>query len=572
MRSKMLPVVALVAVVAAFFLASSCGNGPGSVNCPVCGTTKNGTYRVIDIIPVPEHNPTGEPGGPFNSFDISSLDPIHHTYFVSDRIGLDIPVINTITDIAITAIGGDNTVAAGFTPSPCDPTIPFTITGMSNQTRFGCRTAGFALGAFGPSGDFGGFPGAQCCASRSNNVNPMGGPDGQILTPDGLTLFVGNGSSSVVVFDLAPLYANPPGTPTVIANIPLGTSADYDGPAGIGPCIASWNGRAGSDQTCGDTRSDEMSLSTPLVNPEDQSTHTFLMVDNGDPGLPFVSVVDVTQVLATRGPANCLPFPNPTAPYNPITGNMPPQSCVVGQIYYDGFPTNDPNSAAEPCPDPSVFFNNNPATPVPTGNPYAVCVHAPIAPAGLGGSTFNPLTGHFLTADPNSTGDPRVGEIDEVDPFAFINGGPPIVRTLIVQECMPSGLVQGPGTDFLITCENHDGMTFQPSEIFINGKTLTFVNGTQTASQTQYVGGVDQATFDPVNQTYFLAARDMPTGAVLGVIDGPSRLWLQNVPTNSNSHSIAVDSANHHVFVPSQTGGICTTQSANGCVLVMARE
>jgi hypothetical protein len=59
---------------------------------------------------------------------------------------------------------------------------------------------------------------------------------------------------------------------------------------------------------------------------------------------------------------------------------------------------------------------------------------------------------------------------------------------------------------------------------------------------------------------------------VLGVIDAKTNQWLQNVTTNSNSHSIAVDPSNNHVFVPMQSGGICTTQSANGCIAVFARQ
>ena len=69
MRSRILLTSLLMAL---FVLMSGCGGCP---NCPVCGTTQNGTYGVIDIVAVPEHNPTGEPGGPFNSFDISSLAP-----------------------------------------------------------------------------------------------------------------------------------------------------------------------------------------------------------------------------------------------------------------------------------------------------------------------------------------------------------------------------------------------------------------------------------------------------------------------------------------------------------------
>jgi hypothetical protein len=67
----------------------------------------------------------------------------------------------------------------------------------------------------------------------------------------------------------------------------------------------------------------------------------------------------------------------------------------------------------------------------------------------------------------------------------------------------------------------------------------------------------------------------MPTGPVLGVIDAKTNTWLVNVVTNSNSHSIAVDSSNNHVLVPLQAGTICTTQSSqssNGCVGVYAEQ
>lgn len=93
-----------------FVLANGCG---GVANCPVCGTTKNDGYAIIDIIPVPEHNPTGAPGGPFNSFDISWVDPVNHLDYVSDRIGIDVAVFDTINNVAVNIITGANGVAGG---------------------------------------------------------------------------------------------------------------------------------------------------------------------------------------------------------------------------------------------------------------------------------------------------------------------------------------------------------------------------------------------------------------------------------------------------------------------------
>src|SRR6202040_4123197 len=101
MRSRILLTVLLSML---FVLASGCGNVK---NCPVGATTADGYTDIVNIT-VPEHNPTGEPGGPFNSFDISWVDPVHHLDYVSDRIGLAVVVVDTNNNIAVNAIQGTN--------------------------------------------------------------------------------------------------------------------------------------------------------------------------------------------------------------------------------------------------------------------------------------------------------------------------------------------------------------------------------------------------------------------------------------------------------------------------------
>ena len=116
MRLRITKILEVMAVLAFAFLMTSCASQP---YCPTCGTTTNGAYAVLNVIPVPEHNPTGEPGGPFNSFDISWVDPQHHLFYVSDRIGLAIPVVDTINNVALFAIQGSNAVTgAGDQASP----------------------------------------------------------------------------------------------------------------------------------------------------------------------------------------------------------------------------------------------------------------------------------------------------------------------------------------------------------------------------------------------------------------------------------------------------------------------
>ena len=604
MRSRILLTVLLVGL---FVVASGCGSVN---NCPICGTTSNGGYVNIDIIPVPEHNPTGEPGGPFNSFDISFIDPINHLDYVSDRIGLDVAVIDTINDVAVNIITGANGVAGGGDfASPCVGTIPPIVSVLGNWTRFGCRNGAFHIPGFGANGLFGGFPGAQCCAARANGVNPLSGPDGEQLTPDGKTLFTGNASSSVVVFDLTTmdLTKNPPTPPTVIAVIPTGLSPDFDGQignnnpytgnpqgnqSGIAPCIASANGRAFSDPTCGDLRADELSY-----DPKDQ----ILAVINGDPGLPYITFIDVSGVVSRA--SNCLPV-EPTTPYGPpfanALGPINPPSCILGQIYYDGAPQNNigvpvddvglNGPAGFVCPDPSNPQVNSGVSGTPpyiTGTKSIPCHHGPIltsagvfcnqtapgtgcngalALAGLGGHTWNPNTGHFLLTNGNATGNLTVGSVDEIDPRPGNPNGPVVINSFLMPNCMPTSITQGPGDNFLVGCADHDGEAFPPNEYVMNG-----TSGKIVATITQ-VGGVDEIWYNPGDNRYYLAARDMPTGPVMGVIDAGTNLWLQNVVTNTNSHSVAVDPSNNHAFVPLQAGAGCTTQSQNGCIVVYAQQ
>jgi len=668
MRPRILLTI-LLAVL--FVMLSGCG---GVSNCPVCGTTSGGSYAVIDIITVPEHNPTGEPGGPFNSFDISwvAKNPAgtgDNLDYVSDRIGLAVDVFDTTTNLAVNAIQGTNAVTdAGNGASPCLPdasgndVIPPIISSFGNFTRFGCRTdlsweggPTFHLSqGFGANHHFGGFPGAQCCAARANGVNPMSGPDGLEVSADGKILFVGNGSASVVVFDLTSmnLTTNPPTPPNVIADIPTGVSADYDGPLGIAPCVSSWNGGAGAAADCGDDRADEMSY---------DNVHHVLAIINGDPGLPFVTLIDMQYIVGATPPRtspsdptglgdlHCLPL-DPTLAYGPyaaasqISGDpvdfptypsqalsqtwvipqagasFNPPRCILGQIYYDGaggaasggLGLNNPPVPVDtvggtfPCPDPSnpeIFsgVSGSPASLVPgigtlpAGGTYTIpCHHGPIldqtagtfcsqtapgsncsgaiAPAGLGGMVWNPNTGHLLQANENSIGITNIGNIDEIDPqltdttCGGVSCGPVVVNSFVMPNCMPTSVVQGPGNNFLVGCADHDGEAFPPNEYVIDG-----TSGTILAEITN-VGGVDEIWYNPGDNRYYTASRDMPNGPVMGVIDAKTNLWLQSVTTNANSHSVAVDPSNNHAFVPMQSGGICTTQSSNGCVGVVAQQ
>jgi len=628
MRSRILLTILLTAL---FVLASGCGS---VANCPVCGTTSNGSFAVIDVIPVPEHNSTGEPGGPFNSFDISWISSppsggasgTDNLDYVSDRIGLAVQVIDTNSNVAVYSIAGQNGISGGGdNPSPCvsisaNP-IPPIVSVLGNWTRFGCRTLAFHIPGFGASGNFGGFVGGQCCAARANQVNPLSGPNGIVVSNDGNTLFVGNGSSSLVVVDLASMNLAKGTQPNVIATIPTGLSPDYDGQAGnanpvpglypsgnttgVAGCIESANGRAFSDPSCGDLRGDEIAY-----DPKDQ----IIAIIDGDPGLPFITFIDVSGLVTRPVTNNCLPVV-PTSPYGPplanASGLINPSSCILGQIYYDGAPQNNtdipvddvglnaPAAFGFVCPDPSnpqvqSGVSGNPVGfPVVniTGTKQIPCHHGPIidnatgnydpscnptvtgaacigsiSPAGLGAPGYNPNTGHFLLPNSNSTGVLNVGSIDEIDPRPGNPNGPVVINSVPLLNCMPTSIVQGPGDNFLVGCADHDGEAFPANEIIINGTTL------QTIATISNVGGVDEIWYNPGDNKYYVAARDMLPYPVMGVIDAGTNLWLTNLQVNTNAHSIAVDPKTNHVFMPQQAGVICGSIANAGCIDVIAEQ
>lgn len=633
--------VAVIVLFGLVLVSTGCSGGPPG--CPVCGTDKNGTVGLIDVMAVPGHSATGAPGGPFNLFDISWVDPTNHFYYVSDTVGVDIASFDIVNNIAVGAIGGDSSIAeSGNNASPCfqdaagNEVIPPITTAQGNYSQYGCKTGNFRIpGFFGPNGHFGGFVGGVCCGSRGNNIFPLQGPNGIETTADGQFLFAGNGASDVIVFDMTPTIANPATPPTVVATIVTGTPPDFNGlPNGVTGCIQSSQGRAFADPTCGDLRADELSTTGGLITAPDGTKHFLFLVINGDPGLPFATIVDATGIVTGAGTLSqqhCLPYktaaPGPGVapiPYSPGSANFPANysSCILGQIYYDGAAQNDvsvviddqgANLGKFSCPDPTLQFSGPapgvPGPPVPSGasghaagfNPDVPCHHGPmltvttptqaggvfcppglgtptgcmgaIGIAGLGGSVFNPNTGHFLLTNANSTTDLTVGSVDEIDPFhPFTTSsggtvfGPAVVNSFPVPNCMPSSVVMGPGTDVLVPCASHDGRTFQPATYILNGTTGEIL------STINFVGGVDQATYNPGDSKYYLGAGNMTPSPVLGVIDAHSRQWLQNVPTTVFSHSVATDPNTNHIFVPLGVGPLCQSMAANGCVGIFASQ
>src|SRR5713101_3762522 len=107
--------------------------------------------------------------------------------------------------------------------------------------------------------------------------------------------------------------------------------------------------------------------------------------------------------------------------------------------------------------------------------------------------------------------------------------------------CSPAGLALGANGKLMVGC----GVASQSILLDPNAN-----GGSGSTKAFPQVSGEDMVWFDPTTNRYFLAARLNPGGPVLGIIDGSTETFLQNVRTTPGDHSVAVDPVSGEVFVP----------------------
>jgi hypothetical protein len=170
---------------------------------------------------------------------------------------------------------------------------------------------------------------------------------------------------------------------------------------------------------------------------------------------------------------------------------------------------------------------------------------------GIGSVLYDSRTNKFLISIPEVGSDLTAGAVAVMDP---VTGKVTQVFSGL-DNCMPSGMAQGPRDNVLVTCDPGfpapDPVQFAPRTYVINGRT-----GEILANLTQ-VGGVDYGAYNPTDHHYYLGARDFftsPTATtaspVLGVINADTNEWLENFPTGTDAHSVTVNPANNQIFVP----------------------
>jgi hypothetical protein len=195
--------------------------------------------------------------------------------------------------------------------------------------------------------------------------------------------------------------------------------------------------------------------------------------------------------------------------------------------------------------------NAEQSTDDPTSGPFATLIstsagHGIVgrltfhdASAGLEQSVWDAQSSRFLLAIPELDGDPARGEIAVIDPKSV-----QVVAHYSVEECEPAGLALGPSHQLLVGCSG-DAIEagFAAKSLILDTR-----DGSVIATIPE-VGGSDEVWYNPGDHHYYLAARDNPSGPVLGVIDAATAQFSTNVPTAPDAKSVAADPRGK-VFVP----------------------
>jgi hypothetical protein len=173
--------------------------------------------------------------------------------------------------------------------------------------------------------------------------------------------------------------------------------------------------------------------------------------------------------------------------------------------------------------------------------------------SGLEACAYDPVSKSFLINNDGTPANPA-GELDVVTASSVATGNPVVSKSFPLGECGPTGIVLGPNNDVLIGCDPPAGHSLIS---VIMDRTSGAIHATVP------FGGVDQVSYDPTSNRYFLPARHFVkdgTAAAsgfdpqMGVVDGTTRQLLFMIPVGTGAHSVAVDSALGQVDVPFQAG------------------
>jgi hypothetical protein len=191
---------------------------------------------------------------------------------------------------------------------------------------------------------------------------------------------------------------------------------------------------------------------------------------------------------------------------------------------------------------------------------------------------WNPGTGRFYQSIPEIGGVVQNGAVKKINPRSGA-----VEASFPVQNCQPAGLSVGPKGDLLLGCSvifdtTGNPWTRDPNGLLPAAKPTSIIMDARDGSidkVVEGVGGSDEVWFNPGDGRYYLAARNNPTGPVLGVIDAKSQALEQIAPTVNqapgSAHSVAVNARNNRAFVALPANNV-VQGCMNGCIAVYGAQ
>jgi len=264
---------------------------------------------------------------------------------------------------------------------------------------------------------------------------------------------------------------------------------------------------------------------------------TLVAAGDGDSTLKIVNTSSLS-IVATQLSAN-----------NPFTGTIPPQvlaACVnpAGGITSHAFRLDE--MAYDPTDNEILAINDTDCPPYGTffsaSSPYGIqgAVAFGTSFNGVEQPVWDPNQSLFLVANPQTVANPN-GEIDTIDPHSFQI----LSRFALPAACTPHGLALGPNDNVVIGCNVANSQIF-----VINAKT-----GAVLGNVPGY-GGSDECWYNSGDNRYYCALSSQLPGPVIVVIDAGTLKLVATIPTSTQAHSVAADSATNHLFVPQRATGI----------------
>jgi hypothetical protein len=222
-----------------------------------------------------------------------------------------------------------------------------------------------------------------------------------------------------------------------------------------------------------------------------------------------------------------------------------------------------PHRVDEGCYDPDdnlVMFSSPGETP-PTATFISTKTNSIVATyqfktplsVGLEACVYDSKSKSFLVNNDGTPSNPA-GEVNVIAASSVVAKAPVVSKVFPLGACGPTGLELGPNNDMLVGCDSAAG---NPLITLILDRTT----GATLASIP--FGGVDQVAYDAVSNRYFLPARHETASGIaassgftpiLGVVDASTRKLIDTLAVGTGVHSVAVDGALGHAYVPFQPG------------------